>query len=100
MEDRRADADRMPIADDIDDPVQLRAALLDRDRRLVRLRAELVSIERWSAQLQAQVAELAEAVDGTRASVEFALGRAPDLLEPEVDELAAAVAYDTGGGDR
>ena len=86
----------MPIAEDLDDAAQLRAVLLDRDRRLVRLRTELVSIERWANQLSAQVGELAEAVDGMRASVEFALGRAPDLLEPEVDELAAAVAYDTG----
>lgn len=86
----------MPIADDLDDPALLRRVLLDRDRRLVRLRAELVSIERWTAQLGAQVAELAEAVDGARAAVEFALGRAPDLLEPEVDDLAAAVAYDSG----
>lgn len=84
----------MPIAEDLDDPVQLRAALLDRDRRLVRLRAELVSIERWTTQLAAQVGELAEAVDGARASVEFALGRAPDLLEPEIDELVPAVAWD------
>jgi hypothetical protein len=94
MDERRSDAGRMPVVDDPDDAVQLRAALLDRDRRLVRLRGELVAIERWCSQLAAQVAELAEAVDGARASVEFSLERAPDLLEPEVDDLAAAVRYD------
>lgn len=84
----------MPVADDLEDVVQLRAALLDRDRRLVRLRGELVAVERWCAQLESQVAELADAVDGARASVEFALSKVPDLLEPEVDELANAVRYD------
>jgi hypothetical protein len=84
----------MPIAEDVDDPVQLRAALLDRDRRLVRLRAELVGMERWIGQLQSQVDELAETVDNARAAMEHLVGSAPDLLEPEVDDLAPAVAAD------
>ena len=94
MEHRRADQPRMPIAEDVDDVRQLRAALLDRDRRLVRLRAELVGMERWIGQLQGQVDELSETVDNARASLEFTIATAPDLLEPEVAELAAAVAID------
>jgi hypothetical protein len=84
----------MPIADDPDDVTQLRAALLDRDRRLVRLRAELVGMERWIGQLQSQVDELAETADNARAALEHLVASAPDLLEPEVDELAPLVARD------
>lgn len=51
------------------DAEQLRATLLDRDHRLVRLRAGLVVVERWTAQLVAQVSE---AIDGARASVDAA----------------------------
>ena len=84
----------MPIAEDIDDVVQLRAALLDRDRRLVRLRAELVGMERWIQQLQGQVEELAETADNARSAIEHVVRTVPDLLEPEVDDLAEAVADD------
>ncbi len=94
MDSRRPEPPRMPIAEDVDDVVQLRAALLDRDRRLVRLRAELVGMQRWMSQLQSQVDELAETVDNARASLEFTITTAPDLLEPEVAELAVAVADD------
>jgi hypothetical protein len=84
----------MPVAEDLDDPVQLRAALLDRDRRLVRLRAELVGMERWIQQLQSQVDELAETSDNARSAVEHLLESVPDLLEPEVEDLVEAVADD------
>ena len=84
----------MPIAEDLDDAVQLRAALLDRDRRIVRLRSELVAMERWIGQLQGQVEELAETADNARSAVEHLLRGVPDLLEPEVDDLAVAVADD------
>ena len=84
----------MPVAEDLDDVVQLRAALLDRDRRLVRLRAELVGMERWVGQLQSQVDELAETVDNARAAVEHTLGSAPDLLEPEIEDLEPVVRED------
>jgi hypothetical protein len=94
MDDRRSAQPRMPIAEDVDDVVQLRTALLDRDRRLVRLRAELVGMQRWVGQLQSQVDELSETVDNARASLEFTITTAPDLLEPEVEELVAAVAID------
>lgn len=94
MDSRRSEPARMPIAEDVDDVVQLRAALLDRDRRLVRLRAELVGMQRWMGQLQSQVDELSETVDNARASLEFTVSTAPDLLEPEVAELAASVAID------
>lgn len=94
MDSRRSEPARMPIAEDVDDVVQLRAALLDRDRRLVRLRAELVGMQRWMGQLQSHVDELAETVDNARASLEFTITTTPDLLEPEVAELAVAVADD------
>jgi hypothetical protein len=87
----------MPIVDDPDDGEQLRAALLDRDRRLVKLRSELVAMERWVQQLQAQVDELGETTDNARSALEHLLGSVPDLLEPEVDDLAVAVADDERG---
>jgi chromosome segregation ATPase len=87
----------MPIVDDPDDGEQLRAALLDRDRRLVKLRSELVAMERWVQQLQAQVDELGETTDNARSALEHLLGSVPDLLEPEVDDLAVAVADDQRG---
>lgn len=94
MDDSRRTDGRMPIAEDIDDATQLRAALLDRDRRIVKLRAELVGLERWIGQLQAQADELAETADNARSAVEHLLASVPDLLEPEVDDLAVAVADD------
>ena len=84
----------MPVVEDVDDAVQLRAALLDRDRRLVRMRGELVAMERWIQQLQSQVEELAETADNARSAIEHLVRAAPDLLEPEVDDLAVAVAED------
>lgn len=84
----------MPIAEDLDDVVELRAALLDRDRRIVRLRAELVGMERWIGQLHSQVDELAETVDNARSTVEHLRASVPDLLEPEVEDLTEAVADD------
>jgi hypothetical protein len=94
MDDRRPDRTRMPIAEDTDDPVQLRAALLDRDRRIVKLRTELVAMERWVQQLQGQVEELGETTDNARSALEHLLRSIPDLLEPEVEDLAEAVADD------
>ncbi|MCW2926419.1 MAG: hypothetical protein JWM86_387 [Thermoleophilia bacterium] len=84
----------MPVVEDVDDVVQLRAALLDRDRRLVRLRGELVAMERWVQQIQGQVEELAETADNARSAIEHLVRTAPDLLEPEVDDLAVAVTDD------
>jgi hypothetical protein len=84
----------MPVAEDPDDPVQLRAALLDRDRKLVKLRTELVAMERWVQQLQGQVEELAETADNARSALEHLVASVPDLLEPEVEDLAEAVADD------
>ena len=89
----------MPVVDDPDDAIQLRRALLDRDRRLVRLRAEVVGAERWIQQLVAQADELRETADNARASLEHVLRSAPDLLEPEVEDLAEAVALDPTGED-
>lgn len=94
MDEPRREAPRMPVVDDVDDVVELRAVLLDRDRRLVKLRAELVGMERWIHQLQAQVEELAETADNARSTVEHVLRGVPDLLEPEVDDLAEAVRAD------
>lgn len=94
MDDVRMSDGRMPIAEDLDDVVQLRAALLDRDRRLVRLRAELVGMERWVQQLQGQVDELAETSDNARSAIEHLRASVPDLLEPEVEDLVEAVRDD------
>lgn len=81
-------------AEDLDDSSQLRAALLDRDRRLVKLRAELVAAERWIAQVQAQVGELQETADNARSMLEHLVRTAPDVIEPELDELVERVAQD------
>jgi hypothetical protein len=94
MNDSRRIDGRMPIAEDVTDPVQLRAALLDRDRRIVRLRTELVAMERWIQQLQGQVEELSETADNARSAVEHLISTVPDLLEPEVEDLADAVGDD------
>lgn len=85
---------RLPLAEDPDDPIQLRAALLDRDRRIARLRSELVALERWSVQLASSIAELTEMVDDTRATIEHAYSSLPDLLESEIADLEVAVASD------
>ena len=68
--------DRMPIAEDLDDAAQLRAALLDRDRRIVRLRTELVAMRALVEQLQGQVEELAETADNARSAIEHLAARA------------------------
>lgn len=97
MDERRAMHGRMPIVEDPGDATQLRAALLDRDRRIVKLRSELVAMERWVQQLQSQVDELGETTDNARSALEHLLGSVPDLLEPEVEDLAEAVADDERG---
>jgi hypothetical protein len=97
MDERRTIHGRMPIVDDPGDATQLRAALLDRDRRIVKLRSELVAMERWVQQLQSQVDELGETTDNARSALEHLLASVPDLLEPEVEDLAEAVADDERG---
>jgi hypothetical protein len=83
------------VVEDLDDAAELRKVVLDRDERIIKSRAGLVTLERWIEQLEGQAAELLETAQQARSTAAHMRAMLPDLLEPEVDDLAARIAEDT-----